>query len=112
MRTLASSHRNEKLLGFPGGSEVLECGRPGFDPWVRKIPRRRKWQLTPAFLPGEFHGRRSLAGYRLQRVILMSFSFAPLFFYGMRQGKEKGETIIPKVLDQKILKVRFPTLPF
>ena len=39
-------------------------------------------------------------------------SFAPLFFYGMRQGKEKGETIIPKVLDPKILKVRFPTLPF
>ena len=24
------------------------------DPWVRKIPRRRKWQPTPVFLPGEF----------------------------------------------------------
>ena len=24
---------------------------------------RRKWQLTPIFLPGEFHGQRSLAGY-------------------------------------------------
>ena len=29
----------------------------------RKIPRRRKWQLTPIFLPGKLHGRRSLAGY-------------------------------------------------
>ena len=25
---------------------------------------RRAWQPTPAFLPGEFHGQRSLAGYR------------------------------------------------
>ena len=24
-----------------------------FDPWVRKIPWRRAWQLTPVFLPGE-----------------------------------------------------------
>ena len=29
------------------------------------IPCRRKWQLTPVFWPGEFHGQRSLAGYRL-----------------------------------------------
>ena len=34
-----------------------------FDPWVGKIPWRRKWQPTPVFLPGEFHGQRSLAGY-------------------------------------------------
>ena len=27
--------------------------RPGFDPWVGKIPWRKAWQLTPAFLPGE-----------------------------------------------------------
>ena len=37
--------------------------RAGFYPWVRKIPWRRKWQPTPAFLPGEFHGQRSLVGY-------------------------------------------------
>ena len=36
----------------------------GFDPWVRKVPWRRKWQPPPVFLPGEFHGQRSLAGYR------------------------------------------------
>jgi len=28
-----------------------------------KIPWRRKWQPTPVFLPEEFHGQRSLAGY-------------------------------------------------
>ena len=27
------------------------------------FPRRRKWQPTPVFLPGEFHGQRGLAGY-------------------------------------------------
>ena len=37
--------------------------RPWFDPWVGKIPWRREWQPTPVFLPGEFHGWRSLAGY-------------------------------------------------
>ena len=34
-----------------------------FDSWVRKIPWRRKWLHTSVFLPGEFHGQRSLAGY-------------------------------------------------
>ena len=37
--------------------------RLDFDPWVGKIPWRRKWQPTPIFLPGESHGQRSLAGY-------------------------------------------------
>jgi len=36
----------------------------GFNPWVRKIPWRRKWQHTPVFLPGASHGQRSLEGYR------------------------------------------------
>ena len=39
------------------------CRRPGFDPWVRKIPWRREWQPTPVFLPEESHGQRSLVGY-------------------------------------------------
>ena len=33
------------------------------DPLVGKIPWRRQWQSSPIFLPGEFHGQRSLAGY-------------------------------------------------
>ena len=35
----------------------------GFDSWVTKIHRRMKWQPTPVFLPGKFHGQRSLVGY-------------------------------------------------
>ena len=37
--------------------------RPGFDPWVGRIPWRRTWQPTLVSLPGESHGQRSLAGY-------------------------------------------------
>ena len=34
-----------------------------FDSWVGKIPWRREWHSAPVFLPGEFHGQRSLVGY-------------------------------------------------
>ena len=44
-------------------SQGRRCKRHRFDPWVRMIPWRRKWQPTPVFLPGEFHAQRSLAGY-------------------------------------------------
>ena len=39
------------------------CRRHRFNPWVWKIPWRRKWQPTPVFLPGKSHGQRSLVGY-------------------------------------------------
>ena len=32
-------------------------------PLGRKDPLRKKWQPTPVFLPGEFHGLGSLVGY-------------------------------------------------
>ena len=35
-------------------------GKLRFDPWVRKIPWRRKWQPTPVFLPGKSYGQRNL----------------------------------------------------
>ena len=37
--------------------------RHWFDPWVRKIPWRRKWQPTPVFLSRRSQGQRSLVGY-------------------------------------------------
>ena len=40
--------------------------RPEFDPWVGKIPWRRKCQSTPVFLPGVFRRQRSLVGYSPQ----------------------------------------------
>ena len=39
--------------------DYLKYRIPGFDPCVRMIPWRRKWQPTPVFLPGESHGQRN-----------------------------------------------------
>ena len=52
----------------PGAQQyrILQCGshrRRGLDPWVRKIPWRRRWHPTPVSLPGESHGQRSLVAY-------------------------------------------------
>ena len=50
------------IVGFLGGSDGKDS--PAMqDPWVGKIPWRRKWQPTPVIFPGEFHGQRNLAGY-------------------------------------------------
>ena len=52
---------------FPGDSVGKECAyqcrRCGFYPWVEKIPRNRKWQPTPRFLPRKCHGQWSLVDY-------------------------------------------------
>ena len=42
---------------------LLQCRRPGFNPWVREVPWRREWLPTLVFMPGEFHEQRSLVGY-------------------------------------------------
>ena len=55
---------NTKLSRWHSGKEsACQCRRRGFNPWVGKIPWRRKWQPTAVFLPGESHGQRSLVGY-------------------------------------------------
>ena len=55
-------------IGFPGNSvgneSASQCRRRGFNPWVGKIPWKRKWQPTQVFFPGKSHAQRSLVGYR------------------------------------------------
>ena len=46
----------------------LHCRRPGFDPWIGKIPWKREWLPTLVFLPGEIHGERDLVGYTVHGV--------------------------------------------
>ena len=46
-----------------GKEPTGQCKRPWFHPCAGQIPWRRKWQTTPGFLPGEFHGQSSLANY-------------------------------------------------
>ena len=58
--------RGRGYMGPPcwlsGKESACQCRRHGFNPWVQKIPWRRKWQLTPVFLPGKSPRQRSLAG--------------------------------------------------
>ncbi|XP_070145515.1 uncharacterized protein [Ovis canadensis] len=65
------------IYGFPGGTngtgstcQCRRCKRCRFDPWVGKIPWRRKWQPTPVFLPGEFHRQRSLLYFHENELLV------------------------------------------
>jgi len=55
------------IIGLPrwlsGKESACQSRRPRFNPCVRKIPWRMKWQPTLVFLPGKSHGQQSLASY-------------------------------------------------
>ena len=55
------------VLGLPCGSRGQKsagnAGDPSSIPGSGRFPWRREWLPTPGFLPGEFHGQRSLVGY-------------------------------------------------
>ena len=104
-----------RSMGFPGGASDKEsiyccrrCKRNGSDPWVRKMPWGRKWQPTPVFLPGQFHGQRSLRatvhGTRHNRSV--GELFESLDF----QGSSKSKHLVAATL-VSIFKSRDITLP-
>ena len=56
-----------RLLGLPrrlsGKESTCNAGDMSLiNPWVGKIPWKRKWQASPVFLSGKSHGQRSLVG--------------------------------------------------
>ena len=53
------------VFGFPFSSVGKESGCSAGDPWVGKMPWRRKWQPILISLPGKSHGQRSLVGCSL-----------------------------------------------
>ena len=69
LHSLEFSAELRLLPGFSDSSVGEEFARQcrshrrcRFDPWVRKIPYRRKWQPTPVFLSGQCQGQKSLVG--------------------------------------------------
>jgi len=60
MAFLRSSHETLSLMLL---WRITQETRQGFNPWIRNIPWRRKWQPFPVFLPGKSCGQKSLVGY-------------------------------------------------
>ena len=86
-------------VGFPGGSGIcLQCRGPRFNLWIGKIPWRREWLPTQVFLPGEFHGQRSVAGYspwgckELRTAEWLTLSVFFFFSQSIRLGCGKGRS--------------------
>ena len=76
MSKFPSLNKDTNYIGLPrwlsGKESTCQCRRPGFDPWVGKIPWRRKWQPTPVFLPGESSWTeepRGLQSMRSQKIL-------------------------------------------
>ena len=70
---LASDKHYSSLPRWCSGKEpACQCKRLKLNPWVRKIPWSRKWQPTAVLLPWKFRGQRSLAGYSLLLLLLLS----------------------------------------
>ena len=64
--TCSTINKYSRKKGLSGSSGLKNPPADGEDtrddPWVGKIPWRRKWQPISVFLPGESHGQRSLVG--------------------------------------------------
>ena len=62
------SNRERLPWWLSGKKSARQCGRYKrweFSPWLGKIPWIFPWQPTLVFLPGKFHGQRSLVGYNM-----------------------------------------------
>ena len=80
--------------------QCRKCKLPGSNPWVEKISWSWKWQPTPVFLPGKFHGQRSLVGYsprgRKEPVTTEWLRFEYMLHY--TQNYERKKKLSPRIL--------------
>ena len=60
---ISSTNPPELPWWLSSKESTCQSRRCGFSPWIGKIPWRRKWHLSPVFLPEKSHGQRSLVGY-------------------------------------------------
>ena len=71
--------KRAKTTGGTSGKELAcQCR---FEPWVRKGPWRRKWQLAPVFLPGNFHGQRRLGSHGQSMELQKSWTWLSTYTY-------------------------------
>ena len=89
-------------LGFPGGSEGKESAcntvEVGWIPGSGRFLKRREWLPTTLFLPGEFHGQRSLVGHspwshkELDMTEQLTHTYTSQIDYWLQESK--GHTIV------------------
>ena len=85
--SLPASPLPPQLSGKESACTVGAAGDTGSIPGlIRKIPWRRVWQPTPVFLPREFHGQRSLAGYSPQGHKDLDMTEANQHAHGMNEA--------------------------
>ena len=75
-----------------GKESACQCRKCKFDPWVGKIPWRRKWLPAPVFLPGKSHGQRSLAGYSPRDLKRVGHNWASLVAQTVKRLPAMWET--------------------
>ena len=69
----------------------LQCERPGFDPWVRKIPWRRERLPTPVFWPGDFHRLYNPWGLEESDTTDFHFTLDQMVIGNAVMGGEEGK---------------------
>ena len=69
----------------------------GSVPGLGIFPWGRKWQPTPVFLPGKFHGQRNLVGYspRDNRELDMTDQHSGAYFHSHSTSPGLRSTIFP-----------------
>ena len=109
-----NSYCEELFNDFPASSVVkkkkkkstCQHRRHRFNPWVGKIPQRRKWQPTPVFLSGKSHGQRSLQCF--QTVVLEKTFESPLDFKEIKQVQDPMDCSPPGPSVHGISQARIP----
>ena len=95
---------------FPGGSMVknlpASTGNSRLSPWVRKIPWRRKWQPTTIFLPGKFHGWRSLVSHSPWDHKELDTTERLHFLSLVQGGVQERRRLLPSALPAEVAQAR------
>ena len=109
---LVSAIYLQSISSFSGSADkesACKEGRPGFDPWVGKIPWRREGLPTPVFWPGEFHGPYSSWGCKESDMTeRLTFNIKSKT---LRQKKHQSTSQFPSFLIFKVpLSSSFPSL--
>ena len=91
---------------------ACNAGDPGSVPWSGRSPGGGNWQPTPVFLPGQYHGQRSQAGYSLwvhkesDTTEQLTFLLFWLLNFSCERHRDHYCGILPKILSYNMNKMQ------